>query len=379
MTNITDFADCDFLLPIDNDRIYLKDYRSYWTLEPVMSSMCWRSNGEQPPFFSISSISPNFFDRRQSQIITDYDGCNSEMLNADKYLLYQNPEPMISMNDGDVLNIENVKKEYLFDSCDDANHSNYKWELDDFEEKFSTQTLNSVFYSNFDDDGNVHNLITDDQQLFIATIPDHNNGCQMAVHQQQNVQSPVMIKRESSPMFEAERELETISPQPLQNDYDDDHEMVKLSEIADEHIKIKPRKAHGRKSKSMTVLSNNIIDDQQNPESLKPLLAKQKSLLFPLKLWNLTNSSLFKAINWSKNGREIRINIKKLTPFLKQITRSNKFESFLRQLHLYGFRKMDNFNLKKRKFDRNIVRYFRRGFNRFVRNADEIDKIFLRK
>lgn len=52
-----------------------------------MSSMCWPSNGEQPPFFSISSISPNFFDRRQSQIITDYDGCNSEMLNADKYLL----------------------------------------------------------------------------------------------------------------------------------------------------------------------------------------------------------------------------------------------------------------------------------------------------
>ena len=39
MTNITDFADCDFLLPIDNDRIYLKDYRSYWTLVCIPSEM----------------------------------------------------------------------------------------------------------------------------------------------------------------------------------------------------------------------------------------------------------------------------------------------------------------------------------------------------
>ncbi|XP_027205770.2 uncharacterized protein LOC113799352 isoform X1 [Dermatophagoides pteronyssinus] len=61
---------------------------------------------------------------------------------------------------------------------------------------------------------------------------------------------------------------------------------------------------------------------------------------FPIKLWNLASDQSFKPIRWSRDGMSVIINEHNLEPNLGYYFRSKKFSSFLRQLHLYGFRKV---------------------------------------
>lgn len=106
---------------------------------------------------------------------------------------------------------------------------------------------------------------------------------------------------------------------------------------------------------------------------------KQKRQLFPEKLWDLVNNQPASGIYWSKNGKRIEIDRAQLEKFLQlkevhpsgwkndqapasQLTtlsssassaassssqnfirfRSHNFDSFIRQLHFYGFKKSGN-------------------------------------
>ena len=70
------------------------------------------------------------------------------------------------------------------------------------------------------------------------------------------------------------------------------------------------------------------------------------SLTFPRKLWKTTESNHFKSIWWDENGTSIVINeelfkqevLEKKAPF--RIFGTDNMKSFVRQLNLYGFRKM---------------------------------------
>lgn len=70
------------------------------------------------------------------------------------------------------------------------------------------------------------------------------------------------------------------------------------------------------------------------------------SLTFPRKLWKIAESNHFKSIWWDENGTSIVINeelfkqevLEKNAPF--RIFGTDNMKSFVRQLNLYGFRKM---------------------------------------
>ena len=70
---------------------------------------------------------------------------------------------------------------------------------------------------------------------------------------------------------------------------------------------------------------------------------KQKRQLFPEKLWELVNSQQNSGIRWSPNNSKcIEIERSKLERFLQTKFRSQNFDSFIRQLHFYGFKKCGN-------------------------------------
>ena len=72
------------------------------------------------------------------------------------------------------------------------------------------------------------------------------------------------------------------------------------------------------------------------------MIGKQKRQLFPEKLWELVHDST-SGIQWSSDGKRIEIERSKLELYLLQHGtakfRSNKYDSFIRQLHFYGFKK----------------------------------------
>lgn len=63
--------------------------------------------------------------------------------------------------------------------------------------------------------------------------------------------------------------------------------------------------------------------------------------LFPEKLWDLVNKPT-SGIQWSADGRRIEVDRSQLEKCLETKFRLHKFDSFIRQLHLYGFKKCGN-------------------------------------
>lgn len=84
-------------------------------------------------------------------------------------------------------------------------------------------------------------------------------------------------------------------------------------------------------------------DNKENEipaEEVQKINSKYTHQRFPLKLWNLASDLNFKPIRWSSDGMSLVIDEYALEPLLGYFFRSKKFSSFLRQLHLYGFRKV---------------------------------------
>lgn len=75
-------------------------------------------------------------------------------------------------------------------------------------------------------------------------------------------------------------------------------------------------------------------------EEIQTISAKYTHQRFPIKLWNLASDENFKPIQWSQDGLSLLIDEAALEPLLGYLFRSKKFSSFLRQLHLYSFRKV---------------------------------------
>lgn len=63
--------------------------------------------------------------------------------------------------------------------------------------------------------------------------------------------------------------------------------------------------------------------------------------LFPEKLWELVNKPA-SGIQWSPDGKRIEVERSQLEKFIGTKFRSQNFDSFIRQLHFYGFRKCGN-------------------------------------
>lgn len=63
--------------------------------------------------------------------------------------------------------------------------------------------------------------------------------------------------------------------------------------------------------------------------------------LFPEKLWDLVNKPS-SGIQWSIDGKRIEVDRAQLEKCLETKFRLHKFDSFIRQLHLYGFKKCGN-------------------------------------
>lgn len=66
-----------------------------------------------------------------------------------------------------------------------------------------------------------------------------------------------------------------------------------------------------------------------------------KRQLFPEKLWDLVNQPA-SGIQWSPDGKRIEVERTQLEKFIGTKFRSHNFDSFIRQLHFYGFRKCGN-------------------------------------
>lgn len=103
--------------------------------------------------------------------------------------------------------------------------------------------------------------------------------------------------------------------------------------------------------------------------------------IFPQKLWDLIHNKQFEpAINWSDDGKSIFINNTKLKCLCLGKTNAHfhteQPKSFVRQLHLYGFRKLDKNQFYHEFFQRDkpdLVQNIHRKYNNTItKNESEL-------
>lgn len=83
-------------------------------------------------------------------------------------------------------------------------------------------------------------------------------------------------------------------------------------------------------------------------QSRKAANKQKNEKLFPFRLHELASSENFQPLNWAKNGTWLSVDLSTINDHLKKICRTKKISSFLRQLHLYGFRKVSRSPPNKR-------------------------------
>lgn len=96
-------------------------------------------------------------------------------------------------------------------------------------------------------------------------------------------------------------------------------------------------------SKIMMTSTNTIPDNshQNARPSLNKKTRESRRMLFPEKLWDLVNR-YGSGIQWSHDGISIQVDRSLLQNYLQTKFRSQNFDSFIRQLHFYGFKKSGN-------------------------------------
>lgn len=87
-----------------------------------------------------------------------------------------------------------------------------------------------------------------------------------------------------------------------------------------------------------------------------------KPNIFPMKLWHLVNDSEISAIIWNSHGDGIIVkqNLIVIQVLSLKIFKAKAFTSFVRQLHMYGFRKSQIWTRDRP----NIHEYFHPNFKR---------------
>lgn len=140
--------------------------------------------------------------------------------------------------------------------------------------------------------------------------------------------------------------LQTSVVKPELEGIEEIEESIELNKKSDKQAKkVKPGKSKNRNSTHKISSRRNSSSTISTAKNSSPLTRStaigsfHKFECFPLKLFSLASDEKFDAIEWTPDGTKIEINTKKMEPLLHCLFRTNKYASFLRQLHLYGFRK----------------------------------------
>lgn len=144
----------------------------------------------------------------------------------------------------------------------------------------------------------------------------------------------------------------------------------------------------GQTSPVEPVQSSNLAEQPQNRSVIKQ--AKQSNIsekqsrkaekkkkdekLFPFRLHELASSENFQPLNWAGDGTLLSIDLQSINDHIKEICRTNKFSSFLRQLHIYGFRKVSR-NPPKKRTGTNLA-FYRHSL--FLEHSPELLEIMYR-
>lgn len=104
------------------------------------------------------------------------------------------------------------------------------------------------------------------------------------------------------------------------------------------------------------------------PES-PPQVISGVTLKFPAKLWRIVNSCKTHAIAWESDGESITVERKTFEDqYLKTglFFKTSNFQSFIRQLNIYGFRKLPTNNPRSQNQEDEVIfaykhEFFRRG------------------
>lgn len=100
---------------------------------------------------------------------------------------------------------------------------------------------------------------------------------------------------------------------------------------------------------------------------------------FPQKLWNIVNDNSSSAIKWSPNGKSIIVDYETLQMEYLSSTNSTfktrNVDSFVRQLNLYGFKKITSFlrddagNLQRSQVHEYLHSYFQENRKELLQNV----------
>ncbi|XP_040600635.1 heat shock transcription factor, X-linked member 3-like [Mesocricetus auratus] len=91
-----------------------------------------------------------------------------------------------------------------------------------------------------------------------------------------------------------------------------------------------------------------VIQDQTQPTASEEDNTNLLSLPFPRKLWAIVQNEAFKSVNWTEEGDTIMIDVDLFQREVlqlkgaKKIFETDSLKSFIRQLNLYGFRKISS-------------------------------------